>query len=89
MTGSSDDMIFSSSGFHYDSTVLNVTAYETVGANFSLNVGRRLGRKNITGNRPFMTNTVSINTCISSDLHDCVNIIQFPLSMYLMINARC
>jgi hypothetical protein len=49
VTGSSDDIIFSSSHLHYDSSVLNVSAYETVGTNFTINVGHKTGRKNITG----------------------------------------
>lgn len=49
VTGSSDDIIFSSSNLHYDSSLLNVSAYETVGTNFTINVGHKTGRKNITG----------------------------------------
>jgi hypothetical protein len=54
VTGSSEDLIFSSSGLHYDSTVFNISAYETVGANFSINVGTKIGRKNITGSVCFL-----------------------------------
>ena len=49
MTGSSDDMVFTGSGFHYDSVVLNISGYQTLAANFTVNVGHKIGKKNITG----------------------------------------
>jgi hypothetical protein len=53
VTGSSEDMTFTSTGFHYDSVVLNVSAYSTSGSNFTVNVGQKVGKKSVSG-MPFL-----------------------------------
>ena len=63
MTGSSDDMVFTGSGFHYDSVVLNISGYQTLAANFTVNVGHKIGKKNITGE---LFHKIAIPTCTMS-----------------------
>ena len=62
-------MTFFSTGRHYDTSVLNVSAYEIIGANFTINVGHLTGSKNITGKRPIISYTTLVLPNIDYALH--------------------